>query len=83
MSAIETALTEFIRKELLEDPDYDLQASDELLLDGLVDSMGVMRLVDFIEAHTGLSIPTEDVIIDNFASVEAIVRYVGRRAGGD
>lgn len=79
MTDTESVLTEFIRVELLEDPDRELSTRDELLLDDIVDSLGVMRLVHFIEERGNTSVPAEDVTIDNFATIETIAAYIGRR----
>ena len=65
MSQTEEALIDFIRLQLLEDPGFELGAEDELLLDDIVSSLGVMRLVAFIEERTALKIPAEDVVIEN------------------
>jgi len=55
-------------------------ADDEnLLLSGLVDSLGVMTLVAHLETATGAPIPMEDVILENFASIDAIIAYLGTR----
>ena len=67
----------FILRELLGGADVEDQ--DDLLLSGLVDSMGIMRLVSFIEDESGQSVPPEDVIIDNFSSIATITGYVQRR----
>ncbi|MFW2405973.1 MAG: acyl carrier protein [Gammaproteobacteria bacterium] len=79
MTNTAAALAEFIRIELLEDPDHELSASDQLLLDDIVDSLGVMRLVHFIEERGATSVPAEDVTIDNFATIETIAGYLGKR----
>jgi len=79
MTHTETTLIDFIRVELLEDSDYELTTSDELLLDDIVDSLGVMRLVHFIEERGKASVPAEDVTIDNFATIEKIAAYVIQR----
>jgi len=79
MNETETALIEFIRTELLEDAAFALSVTDEILLDNIVDSLGVMRLVQFIEERGGVTVPAEDVTIDYFATVEAIAGYIDRR----
>ncbi|MBT8086851.1 MAG: acyl carrier protein [Gammaproteobacteria bacterium] len=79
MNKNETALVEFIRISLLEDPDREVATTDELLLDDIVDSLGVMRLVHFIEERGGAPVPAEDVTIDNFATIETIAGYLDRR----
>jgi acyl carrier protein len=53
--------------------------SEDLLISGLVDSLGVMRLIAWIEKRFDLRIPPEDVTIDNFETIDAIDAYLGRR----
>lgn len=71
-------LTRFIIDELLSG--MDIGDLDDLLLSGLVDSMGVMRLVAFIEEETGLKVPPEDIVIEHFVNIDAIIRYLEARA---
>lgn len=54
---------------------------DDLLGSGLVDSVGMMSLVLFLEDEFRVTVPPEDVIIENFLSIRTIERYVrGRQA---
>ncbi|MDJ0951644.1 MAG: acyl carrier protein [Alphaproteobacteria bacterium] len=68
----------FIETELLSGREID--SGENLLLSGLVDSLGVMRLVAFIEVKFGLKVPAADIKLVNFATLDAIVAYVGARA---
>ena len=70
-------VTSFIIDELLSGKAVGDQ--DDLLLSGLVDSQGVMRLVTFIEEEAALHIPPEDVTIEHFVNIEAIARYLEAR----
>jgi len=70
-------LTRFIVDELLSG--RSVGDHDELLLSGLVDSIAVMRLVAFIEQHSGLRVPPEDVVIEHFTSIDAIDHYLQTR----
>ena len=79
MSSTENTLIDFIRAEILEDPDFELSATDEILLDDIVDSMGVMRLVAFIEDRGNTAIPAEHVTIDNFATIRQLADYLFQR----
>ncbi len=56
-----------------------LNDDDDLLLSGLIDSLGVVRLIAFIEATFDTHIPPEDVTIENFGTVQAIADYVQSR----
>jgi acyl carrier protein len=52
---------------------------ENLLLSGLIDSLAVMSLVAFLERRFSLKIPFDDVIIENFMSLDAIDAYVASR----
>ena len=70
-------LTSYILSDvLLDSSQTELGPEDDLLEDGLVDSLGVMRLIAFIEAEFGYTVPPEDVTVDSFMSVSAIVTYL-------
>ena len=56
-----------------------LSSDDDLLGSGLLDSMGVMKLVGFIEEEFNILVPPEDIIIENFMSVGFIDRYLETR----
>lgn len=75
-------LVAYVRDELLggKGP-ADLEAGDDLLGSGLVDSLGVMRLIGYIEQRLGISVPPGDVTIDHFMTVERIVDYLESRRG--
>ncbi|MEX0278367.1 MAG: acyl carrier protein [Ruegeria sp.] len=53
--------------------------TDELLLSGMIDSLGVMSLVAFIEQTFGIEIPFEDVTLENFSSIAAMTEYAGSK----
>lgn len=53
-------------------PGYD----DDLLLSGLINSLGIMRLVAFAEEQFQRPIPPEDITIDNFATITTIAAYL-------
>ena len=70
-------LTQFIQHDLLLDGDgISLGADDDLLTTGLIDSLGIMRLVVFIEETYEKRVPYEDITIDNFRNVRTIVNYL-------
>ena len=41
--------------------------------------MGVLELIEHLEATYGFQIPDADVLPDNLDSIDAIARYVARR----
>jgi acyl carrier protein len=75
---IEEALKKFVTKELL-NGSLEVEAEDNLLSDGMVDSIGMLRLVSHIEELTQITIPHEDLVIENFKTIKAIVEYLEQR----
>ena len=57
----------------------EIAGDENLLLSGLLDSLSVMSLVSFIEKTSSLSIPFEDVIIENFETLDAIDEYLTKQ----
>ena len=56
--------------------EIELSPEDDLLGSGILDSMGVMRLVGFVEETFNIKVPPEDIVIENFMDVQAITKYV-------
>lgn len=50
--------------------------SDDLFEAGIVDSLGFLTLIGFIEQHFNIAVSDEDVIPQNFASIDAMAKYV-------
>ena len=77
---IEETLKQYISEQILSDrAAIDLGADDNLLTSGLIDSLGVMRLVSFIEDRFGVDVPPEDVTIENFQSISILSTYLTDR----
>ncbi len=75
---LRSTIKAFIESKLLSG--REVSGEENLLLSGLVDSLGVMRLVAFLEATFGFKVPAGDVKLSNFSTLDDIVRYVGARA---
>ncbi|MGH8825110.1 MAG: phosphopantetheine-binding protein, partial [Jiangellaceae bacterium] len=54
-------------------------ADDVPLRDAGLDSIAILSLVVGLEEEFDLEIPDRDVVVDNFGSVDGVVRYVARR----
>ncbi|MBF9033472.1 acyl carrier protein [Rhodobacterales bacterium HKCCE2091] len=54
-------------------------ADEDLLLSGLLDSLAVMSLVAEVERLSGRPVPPTDVLVENFASLDAIEAYMVSR----
>ena len=67
-------LKDYISQSLLDG--RTIEADENLLLSGLLDSLGVMSLVTFIEQQFQIAVPFEDVTIENFASLTTMTAYI-------
>ena len=57
----------------------DLGDDDSLLDTGVLDSMGVLELVAFLEEQYQIEVPDEDLRPENLDSIARIIAYVGAR----
>jgi acyl carrier protein len=73
---------EFIASELAvgRDPGPIEQDAD-LLATGVIDSHGMMELVQFLEDRYGVAVGDEDLVPENFQSLVRIEEFVARKRG--
>ena len=70
-------LTCFVTEELL-DEEEPVGANENLLADGMLDSLGMMRLVAYIDLELGYKVPPGDLVIENFRTIGLISDYLER-----
>lgn len=76
----EAAIREFLIGEVLYDRQLKaLDAGENLIEKGLLDSLGILKVVEFCEEHFGITIPDDEVLPDHMESVRAIAALVERR----
>lgn len=59
------------------DPDQSLVES------GVIDSLGILELVEFVEVRFDLRIPEEELLPENLDSIANITRYLAQKLGTD
>lgn len=72
---IEQELLDHINTEIAFDRAEPLTA-DAALLDGALDSVGVLRLVVFVEERYSVSIGDDDLVPENFGSVNTLADLI-------
>lgn len=77
MSApLRTQLAAFVKNELARGhADLDVE-KDSLVDSGVIDSVGIMKLVSFIEKELRVKIGDEDLLPENFETLSDIVKLV-------
>jgi acyl carrier protein len=67
----------YILTELAYDyPKESLTNEVDLLMSGIIDSMGVMQLSAFIEQKFGVGISPEEVVPENFRSLATLEQFI-------
>lgn len=79
-----TTYEEKVRKYIIENflfeaADAALGRSDSLLESGVMDSTGVLELVGFLEEEFEIEVKDEELVPDNFDSLERIAAYIERK----
>lgn len=59
-------------------PGVDFEASDELVADGVMDSLTITGIIAALSMEFGITIPYEEIIEENFNSVDALADMVER-----
>jgi acyl carrier protein len=62
----------------MQNRDAKVDPEDNLLDLGLIDSVGLLNLITFLESTAGIRVPEEEMVPDNFESVVAIEAFVAR-----
>jgi acyl carrier protein len=76
MEMTKTNIKAFLARYL---QNYDLQDDQDIFALGFINSLFAMQLVLFVEKEFGIEVANEDLDIDNFRTVNAIVALVERK----
>ncbi len=73
--SVETAILEFVQRRF-HSPRRKIEPSTHLFREGIVDSLGVLELVRFLEDQFGLQIGPDDLKLENFQSIAAMRNFI-------
>jgi acyl carrier protein len=69
----------FIRSELIYDDEKDFDENTNLIDRGIIDSMSLVRLISFIEENYEIQVQDEDIVPENFSSLNKISSFIAER----
>jgi acyl carrier protein len=72
----------FILENYLLGSDYRLKDSDSFLDHSIIDSIGILQLVTFLQDSFGITVDDEELVPQNLDSIEAVSAYVQRKLNG-
>ena len=76
---IEQKIREFIVKNLYYAEDSFIADEASFLETGVIDSMGVMELVAFIQSEFGVEAAQQEIVVENFDSISKLANFVRRK----
>lgn len=60
-----------------------LATTDSLLEKGIIDSTGVLELINFIENQYQIQIKDDEILPENLDSIEKITNFIQRKQSGE
>lgn len=63
-------------------PDTQLADGDDLLAQGILDSLGFVELVEEVQARHEIAVTDDEITEQNFGSIDAIAAFVARKRTG-
>ena len=73
-----TALADYIKNEVIRNRNASLDENEDLIGAGILDSLGILKLVAYINESFGIDVPDEDVVYENFHSLGSIANYLNK-----
>ncbi len=76
-------LLEYIRSDFLRDkPGTPLNGDTLLVQEGIIDSLGIFVLISFLEKELHTQLQPEDIVIENFETINKLAALVQLRKAG-
>ena len=73
-------IMEFIKTQLVREKTMkNIGRGDDLIESGVIDSLGILKLLAFLEAKFSIHIADEELIPENFQSIESIESFISRK----
>ena len=77
---IRAEVEKFLLTEVATGIDKKSLAPDEdLLMQGIIDSLGILKLVLFMEKSFGIKVNNEEMIPENFQTLNALAEFVEKK----
>jgi acyl carrier protein len=73
---ISAAILTFLRNNFPLISQGPLSSDEDLLASGVIDSLGLLLVIDFLEASFGISVRDTEVTTENLGTLDTIIRFV-------
>ena len=72
-------LKKFLTDEILYGSNTDIGFEDDLIAEGLIDSLGILHLSSFIEDKYRVRLSADDITPDNFKTILSLEKMIARK----
>ena len=80
METVQGRIAEFVLDDLLFGDEERMPAGEESLLEtGVIDSTGVLELIEFLESEFGVHVEDDETVRENLDGIDLIAAYVARK----
>ncbi len=79
MNEMKQQIRQFLSELLPEGKSANLHDDTPLRTSGLVDSMGMLRIVSFLEEKYGIEVDAYEASVENFDRIDDIAAFVQRK----
>jgi acyl carrier protein len=79
--AVETQIRQFIIQHFPSARRAELGSQEALLENGIVDSLGVLDLVSFMEQAFAITISDDELLPENFQTIERLAKFIENKRG--
>ncbi|MGS0527602.1 phosphopantetheine-binding protein [Zobellia nedashkovskayae] len=76
---MKTKIIDYLKSDLATESIEEIDIHEDLLGTGLVDSIGMAQLVLFIETEANIKVSPEEMTIENFMTVDHILKFIERK----
>jgi acyl carrier protein len=74
---VKASLRQFVMENLAQGKVAGVLEDDASLIDnGVIDSLGIFQLVSFLEQSYGVRVRDEEIVLENFRSINAIEEFL-------
>ena len=73
------SIKEFLAGSTALGGDDEIRREMQLLESGILDSLGILQLVTFLNDSLGIEVDDEDFVTENFETIGSLARFVARK----
>lgn len=79
MTDVKTTIKDFIVENFMFGNEEGLQEDTSFLEEGIIDSTGILELVDFLEETFAIQVEDEELVPENLDSLNNLEAYLARK----